>query len=360
MTKPTFYLDWTDGSASKVEEPTAAKKLLGYVANERPSFKHHNWIFWATDQWIKYFEDVTDTLLLSRKPWDAMVSATGGTHTTLQAAINAVTPYSRIIVFGQHQISTTIIVNKPVLIYFHPSASLENNGAGTGVQVSSVDVSFNFGVFKNFTTAISITAGSHRCRILNCYFSGNTTNVSVAGGVQDTLKLGNIPFSENTILGGGGGGGSLSWESLEGQAPEAAQEFNAKILKFDPSATQYITTYVRVPIVYYGAQIKLYIAHYSPDATGSQLIKCKTYLKKLGSQASNETNFYVSTNSQIVPTSAYQILNSEIDLTDTNGKINNIAVAPYDLLRIELYADSSSTTTDDIRVIPTSTDIKFL
>lgn len=46
MAKPASKPNWTDGDAAKVTEPTVGKKLLGWIADERPSFKFMNWLFY--------------------------------------------------------------------------------------------------------------------------------------------------------------------------------------------------------------------------------------------------------------------------------------------------------------------------
>ena len=62
-TKPTVANDdWTDGDSAKVTEPSAGKKLAGFIA-EKPAFQHHNWLWWRSSEWLQYLEDVTDELL---------------------------------------------------------------------------------------------------------------------------------------------------------------------------------------------------------------------------------------------------------------------------------------------------------
>jgi len=54
--KPVNHLDWTDGDAAKVQEPTPGKKALGWVATEKPAFEFMNWLFYRTDEWLKYLD----------------------------------------------------------------------------------------------------------------------------------------------------------------------------------------------------------------------------------------------------------------------------------------------------------------
>lgn len=57
MPRPAEFLDWTDGSASKVVDPPGAKKLAGWTV-ESPPFQYMNWLFYQTDLWLKYFDTV--------------------------------------------------------------------------------------------------------------------------------------------------------------------------------------------------------------------------------------------------------------------------------------------------------------
>lgn len=86
MAKPASHLDWTDGVPAKAVEPSAAKKLTGWVALERPPFEFMNWLFFRQDEWNKYFETETDGLLALQSTFDVVIGV-GGTHATLEDAI---------------------------------------------------------------------------------------------------------------------------------------------------------------------------------------------------------------------------------------------------------------------------------
>jgi hypothetical protein len=61
MAKPTDgHISWTDGAASKVTNPSAAKKLLGWLSAEKPPFEYMNWLFRTIDLWLKHFEGQAD------------------------------------------------------------------------------------------------------------------------------------------------------------------------------------------------------------------------------------------------------------------------------------------------------------
>ncbi len=61
-TKPTTgHLDWiTDDDGDKFAEPSGAKKLAGWVSNEKPPFQYFNWAFRLIDRWLKWTEASID------------------------------------------------------------------------------------------------------------------------------------------------------------------------------------------------------------------------------------------------------------------------------------------------------------
>lgn len=59
--RPSTFLDWTDGSPSKVVQPPTSKQLQGWVAAEAPPFQYMNWLFWLTDQWIQFLDETIET-----------------------------------------------------------------------------------------------------------------------------------------------------------------------------------------------------------------------------------------------------------------------------------------------------------
>lgn len=114
LPKPSSHLSWTDGSPTKVVEPSAPKKLLGWVALERPPFEMINWLFYQAGNWIEYLESVTDESSLARV--DAIVDKDGnGTHLTLQAAHDdsGVTTGSTILIVSDLFLDATVNITKP-------------------------------------------------------------------------------------------------------------------------------------------------------------------------------------------------------------------------------------------------------
>jgi hypothetical protein len=123
--KPTKFLNWTDGSNSKVVEPPSPQAFTGWVAGEKPPFQYMNWLFWLTGKWIEWFEALTAALI----PADPTghVFAVGTTVQTqltqLDAAINGIglkqeTPIGTVDGINDTFVLTGVPVNQDSLIVF--------------------------------------------------------------------------------------------------------------------------------------------------------------------------------------------------------------------------------------------------
>lgn len=60
--KPTTYLNWVpDGNASYIAQPPSGQMTTGWVFREAPPFRYMNWLFYYTDQWIKWLDFLSGT-----------------------------------------------------------------------------------------------------------------------------------------------------------------------------------------------------------------------------------------------------------------------------------------------------------
>lgn len=55
--RPTTYLNWTDGSPTKVTQPPSQQLLSGWTEGEPIPFQYLNWLFWLTDEWVQYLDN---------------------------------------------------------------------------------------------------------------------------------------------------------------------------------------------------------------------------------------------------------------------------------------------------------------
>lgn len=60
ITKPSSYLNWTDGSSTKITQPPSAQQLSGWTEGEPIPFQYLNWLFYQTDQWIQWLDGYTN------------------------------------------------------------------------------------------------------------------------------------------------------------------------------------------------------------------------------------------------------------------------------------------------------------
>jgi hypothetical protein len=59
VTKPSVYIQWTDGDPSKVVAPGPALALQGYLPNQPVAAQNLNWLFYTLDQWVKWLDQQT-------------------------------------------------------------------------------------------------------------------------------------------------------------------------------------------------------------------------------------------------------------------------------------------------------------
>lgn len=161
---------------------------------------------------------------------------------------------------------------------------------------------------------------------------------------------------------GGSGGSFILWHAVDGSAPIKAEENSEEVYEFASGLTQKLRGTLKVPASYVaGNPIKVKLAEYSPDTSGTVLLTCTSDLIRAATPdaVSSTTNQRVSTNTAVTlasPASAYHEV--VCDVTTTAGLINAVAVNPSDILAIYVSRGSDSATSD-LRMIPSSTEVTF-
>lgn len=194
MAKPTEHLDWTDGAAEKVVEPTAGKRLLGWIAAERPAFEFMNWLFWKQDEWNKYFDTEIDGVKATATVFDAVVGV-GGTHAdlaTLMADADIATIKNVVVVSPQTLTVPVTIDQDDMKFTFKPQAviagipTIDNGLIITGERVKIIDGRFiNFD--KGGANAIELDASASYCMISSNHFLNCDTPI-VDNGTLNNLN----------------------------------------------------------------------------------------------------------------------------------------------------------------------------
>jgi hypothetical protein len=207
--------------------------------------------------------------------------------------------------------------------------------------------------------------------------TGNMTINNAGSTLLQTLKTGTSALlictdntSSNavwdiTVFGGGSGGGggsSLRWVE-DASAPSPIQEFDNLVYLFEIGGNQFLWALVKVPSTYTaGSPVKLLLPIYNPDSTGTMLIQSVAALIRSGVDPMNTTtNQHTSSNSAITLSSGTvnidQVLS--LDLTDSAGKINSVAVSPNDLIRVVIERSVSDTAADAHRALVYGSEVTF-
>ncbi len=160
---------------------------------------------------------------------------------------------------------------------------------------------------------------------------------------------------------GGGGGSAVLW-SEQAEAPELVVENNLEVYLFQAGLSQNLYTALRVPSSYSaGAPVKILIEIYSPDTSGDILIRAQSTLRRAETDdVASTTNQRTTTNSAITMSSANdnEFQKVELDLSDSSGNINSVAVTAGDMILVRLYRDTD-TATSDVRLVVQSGEPKF-
>jgi len=150
-------------------------------------------------------------------------------------------------------------------------------------------------------------------------------------------------------ISGGGSGASLQWVEDTGAAL-AAVDFNNQVFQYEAGITQQVYALVRVPTSYVaGHQIFLKSSFYSVAVAGNALMRTQTTLIIPGTDLiSSTTNQRTSTNSAVALSGATASIPQSVsfDLSSATGQINGVAIAAGHLIKIRLYRDTDTSTSD--------------
>jgi hypothetical protein len=193
--KPAGHIDWVpDENPVKAQEPVSPKKALGFVADERPSPLHHNWLWARVGNWLKYLESATDVLIASNLEFDAIVgSAPGCTHATLAAAVAAASAGWKVLVTESANVAARITLNKADMeIMFKPGVVFTKTGDTVCFEYSTARVKVRGGRYVGWTGGSNkvhrLLSGADYCSILENVFGAGTTEEVDDAAVDDDKK----------------------------------------------------------------------------------------------------------------------------------------------------------------------------
>ena len=182
------HIDWTDGAVSKITDPGAPKKLLGWEAAERPAFTFMNFLFYVIDQWLKYFEAVTDAFVAQGLSFDAVIAPTG-THSDFNdlMADGDIANLKRVLVAAPLTLTSTQVIDQDEMEFIFKPQAIITKGAGAtvGIQVTGDRNTFRGGQFKDFSTggdiAFQLTNTADDNYLDGGLFTNNDTDVDDQG-----------------------------------------------------------------------------------------------------------------------------------------------------------------------------------
>ena len=194
--EPAALTDWVkDEDPNKVAEPSAAKKALGLVANERPSFKLLNFLWARHQNWIEFLRDSVRLIAPQTLKYDSIVGAgPGATHADLEEALadSNLGPDSQILVIDAKALTTKIQLTKDGwLVEFRQGAFYTDNGAGVGIELLGDRITLINPSMKGFATAgIEVKSAADHARIIYPRFGSNAKDV--LDGAVNTIIIGPI------------------------------------------------------------------------------------------------------------------------------------------------------------------------
>lgn len=189
--------------------------------------------------------------------------------------------------------------------------------------------------------------------------NGGATLTTVSGGTQTIVTVTSIgstagvwDIAASSSSSGGGGGGSLQWlESDNSALPDVETAgIPIRIYRFQSALGQSLYAQVKVPTGYIaGNPIKLKTEFYSPDSSGTALISTIATLIRQGTDTvASVTNQRTSSNTAVTLSGATINIPQALtlDLTDTTGHINAVAVSAGDLILVQLTRGTDTGASD--------------
>lgn len=381
--RPSSYLNWTDGSPSKVVQPPSNFLLQGWQAGQAPPFQYANWQIWLADQWIQYLDQLTNTgipdqairlinggtvafnVATGALSWssdlnlsipsipDSANTLAAGSATLADGQVAYVTANLPVesqgsttsgsnVISGMNftgNITTGMIVTGPGIPGSTTISGVGPNSVTISNNASSTNSNANY-TFVN-STALSATV------VANTAFIPNLNTIMIARRSGNTLYFG---VNYGLVLGGsssGGGGGSFELYLPDSQAASEGQINDTAYYEFNEADSQLILAEIIVPSSYSpGTQIFLKQGIFaSPATTGNVLLQAISYLQSLGSSTlGSQTNSHASTNSAVNVNASANVLTAvgSLDVTDSTGKINGVSVAPGDVILVAVMRGTDS------------------
>lgn len=179
--------------------------------------------------------------------------------------------------------------------------------------------------------------------------AGSASKVGRLVYTTDTKKIYVDIGGSFQIASGGGGGGAVMWVE-DADSPEPIVVNHDQVYAFMQGQTQQVYALLRIPQSYgAGSPIKVLVTTVSPDSSGTVLISGQATLIRPGTDLITSTTNQRTTSNAAVTQSAGTANKPQalvLDVTDTSGQINSVAVAAGDLIRVRLFRGTDTATSD--------------
>jgi len=157
-------------------------------------------------------------------------------------------------------------------------------------------------------------------------------------------------------------GAGVAWFQPSG-GPLETEENDQKVFLYEASRTQDLLVFYKVPATYTtGNQIQLNIGLYSPTSDGSSTIQfdAVSTLVRANSDPIDSSSLQHTKNAALitVTATANQFRNTEVDITDSAGKIAATAVVAGSMIKVQLRR-GTDTDSADVRMIPSYSEFTF-
>lgn len=311
MPRPSEYPEWADGGSATIVEPSAAKKLLGWIV-EKPPFEFFNWWMNLVYLWVVFIDT-------------------------------------------QQQADETNISTNATNIANHIAATAAHGATGAVVGTGNNQTFTGVNEFDQYTLIKSIAA------------TGVPT--PAAGKIAIFMDSADGQYKKKDSTGAvsrfGSGGGSSYLDLFAPDDGTGAIETRVgyqKALTFGVGQAQKVVGVVKVPSSYVaGSQITMKLDGFTLDTTGTNL-KSLSYQASLvrdgtdpigytGNQFNGSINFVPQASGNVITTQTVQ-------LTDSTGKINAVSVSPGDEIEI-LLQESGSLGTQDFSIRQRIMEVSF-
>lgn len=207
--------------------------------------------------------------------------------------------------------------------------------------IRSSEHNHNFGIFRGHLlpvhpdTATAATSGAY--------------DLGSSDHRWGTLYVTTI--NSSNPVGGGGGGSALIWDEPAGSSPlQSFYSNKLSVYVYEASASQELYTEIHVPSSYNaGSPVTLKVKVYNVDTSGDILMRAQATLVRAGvDDVSSTTNQRTTTNSAITMTSSIdsEVQSIDLDLTDSSGNINGVAVSAGDTIIVRFYRDTDTATSE--------------